>query len=328
MKKLIFISFLFVTIQTTLYAQSKGLSEEGYKHWVRAVSMMKDAQKDIDYLKTAFEFINVLKYDSTYADVYYNLGILYTKLGDFGGGVRPYDIAKRYYNKYLELRPSEKNALAKELIQLDLKKEKFLENIGLNMIPIEKGIYLEKGKPIEVDAFYIQNHVFTVADFKRLITPIAVSMASVRTGKNFSIPIQESPTGNDNVPYISSYITAEQIVEVLNYVTGKHFFIPKQAHWERIAFILSNGKYKPSEKQLNSLGIYVGGVYPTANRPSIYEWVNLSKGEKKLAFQWFPFTGKCTIGMYFLYWPYRDVYNVTNDITEAMTFRLALSIEK
>jgi len=232
MKKLFLISLLFVAMHSALCAQAPGLSEEGYKHWQKAMALMDNIKKESDYFLVTGEFNEVLKTDSTYADAYYNLAVLNTKVGDLGGGISFYDAAKKYYDKYLTLQPSEKTAIIKELAQLEVKKESFIRNLGLDdMVLIQGGEVKEKKNIIKIEPFYVQDNMFTIADFKSLITPMAIAVAQIRNPKiKFKIPTRQSPTGSDDFPYTSSFNTAEQIVKVLSCITGKNYFIPKLNH--------------------------------------------------------------------------------------------------
>ena len=123
MKKLFFTLFLIVTAQFTVNAQSKGLSEEGYKHWVKAIARIENIKQQSDYFLVVEEFLKVLETDSLYADTYYNLGKIYTKIGEFSREISDFNKAKEYYEKYLVLNPSEKATIIKELVLLELKAE-------------------------------------------------------------------------------------------------------------------------------------------------------------------------------------------------------------
>ena len=295
MKKLVFISFLVLTAQFALYAQ-KGLSDEGYKHWVKAVALMENVKVESDYFLVLEEFRKVTETDSMYADTYYNMGILWTKMGELGGGVPCFDAAKRWYEKYLTLRPAEKKAFTEELTKLEVKREIFMQGILDNMSLINAGtpreIKIKFGTPmckngVYVDAFYIKQNLFTVADYKRLITPMAIALTSSLKRKTFNLPYQQNSTGNDNVPYILSAITAEQIIEILNCITSKNFFILTWDHYQMMAYskispYLGNNRkgeltlkgkdwFKCTQtKTLYSDGSAVKGVFDI---PKIAEWI-------------------------------------------------------
>ena len=259
MKKLFFISLLFATAQFPLYSQSKGLSEEGYKHWYKATALMADIKQESDYFLILDEFSKVVKTDSTYADAYSNMGILWVKIGDLGGGIPCYDSAKICYDKYFSLQPSEKSTILKELAYLEVKKEKFIGNIGLdNMVLINNG---------RIEPFYIQNNMFTLAEYKRLITPIAILVTARLHGTTLKPLMQQSPTGNNNTPIITNFYNAEEIVKVINCVTGRNYFIITDIHLK-------------SMKKNKTLRF--GGEYLAANASSyrVFEWVDYSDKTK------------------------------------------------
>ena len=259
MKKLILISLLTVTMQNALQAQ-QGLSEEGYKHWVKAITLMENIQSEKNYLLVRDEFIKVTETDPNYAETYYNLGSLCTKMGELGGGIPMFDAAKTHYDKYLELRPSERAEIIKEQAKLEVKRESFIENIGLNMVLIEGGEFKKKKSIITIEPFYAQTYMFTVADYKRLITPMAILVAEELSGeKTVHLSEQQSPTGNDNVPYILNFYTAVEIVEVLKIVTGRNYFIPA----------MNQNKLMEKNKNLRFGGKYIN---ENGKKRDIVEW--------------------------------------------------------
>jgi tetratricopeptide (TPR) repeat protein len=119
-------SFLFVAIQSALYAQPQDLSEEGYRHWCGAIVLMEDIREDSDYFLVLNEFLKVTEADSTSADVYFNMGFTYFKIGESGGGVPYFENAKKSYEKCLALMPSEKATIIKELARVEIKMERFI----------------------------------------------------------------------------------------------------------------------------------------------------------------------------------------------------------
>ena len=132
MKKLVFISFLVLTAQFAVYAQKqqpKGLSDEGYKHWVKAIARMEDIKQESDYFLILDDFCKVAETDSMYADVYYNLGIIYTKIGEFSKKIIYFENAKRCYERFLALVPSEKSTVLKELARVEIKMEELQKEI-------------------------------------------------------------------------------------------------------------------------------------------------------------------------------------------------------
>ena len=140
MKRLFFISFLLVTIPVTLCAQEQDLSDEGYKHWCKAIALMEDIKEDGDYFLIINELLKVTETDSMYADVYFSMGIIYTKTGELGGGIPHFNQAQKCYEKYITLMPSEKRAAIKELARLEVKMERFI----MANIKIACGIQIQK----------------------------------------------------------------------------------------------------------------------------------------------------------------------------------------
>ena len=120
MKKL-FILILFVAASFAVHAQTQGLSEEGYKHWLKAIVRMEDLKQESDYALVINDFLEVLKTDPNYADTYFNLGKIYTKMGELKNELSYFEKAKECYDKYLALKPSDKNAVLKDLTRLEIK---------------------------------------------------------------------------------------------------------------------------------------------------------------------------------------------------------------
>jgi tetratricopeptide (TPR) repeat protein len=284
MKKLVFISFLFVVLHSALYAQ-KGLSEEGYKHWIKAVALMENMKDATDYFLVLDEFSKVAVTDPTYADVYYNKGVLYAKMGELGGGIPMFDSAKTYYDKYLALRPSEKNTMLKELTQLEVKRENFIKSIGLNMVLIE-GKDVKQGKNIiNIKPFYIQLKVFTVADHKRLIMPMAVTVYNHLNKSNYNWFDFSNETNN----LTADFVYLEQLIKILNYVTDRNYFVLTRNHLDLI-----------KKNKIFRFGEAVDGAFKYG------EWINDCKTNKD---------------RYYVYWGTTGSYD---DKKKVRFFRLAL----
>ena len=132
MKKLIFILLAFVTLQS-LYAQeaAKGLSEEGYKHWTKAIVRMEKIKQDNDYLLVIEEFSKVMETDPNYPDLYFNMGKIYTKIGEIKNELSYFEKAKECYDKYLALNPSEKMLIIKELARIEVEIDDLMKPILL-----------------------------------------------------------------------------------------------------------------------------------------------------------------------------------------------------
>lgn len=112
-----FLSLLltFLVPYSTLFAQEHlDLSESGQRHWKAATALLEIASTPDELSKVIAEFELVTISDSTYADTYYNLGKLYTKLGKEWGD-ECFDKALDYFKKYLSLRPNENKLIEDEL---------------------------------------------------------------------------------------------------------------------------------------------------------------------------------------------------------------------
>ena len=159
MKKLIFISLSFIVLQTFSYAQ-KNLSEDGYKHWIKAVALMGNIKEATDYFLVVDEFSKVLKTDPTYADVFYNKGVLYAKMGELGGGIPMFDNAKVSVivnqNFIRDITPNPTNAYITVSFQLDRSVRtaqlQIVNNFGVvqNAISINPG---QQSQDVNVSAY-------------------------------------------------------------------------------------------------------------------------------------------------------------------------------
>lgn len=113
--KLIYLLLTFILPYSTLFAQEHPeLSESGQRHWKAATVLLEIASTPDELSNVIAEFELVTMSDSTYADTYYNLGKLYTKLGKEWGD-ECFDSAKKCFNKYLSLRPDEAKLIEDEI---------------------------------------------------------------------------------------------------------------------------------------------------------------------------------------------------------------------
>ena len=95
------------------------LSDAGKRHYKAAMTLFDMASTIEDYKSVANEFELVAVSDPNYADTYFNLGKIYTKLGKEYGA--PYfQKARDAFNKYKELRPDEANTADDEIYAIDL----------------------------------------------------------------------------------------------------------------------------------------------------------------------------------------------------------------
>lgn len=113
--KLIYLLLTFILPYSTFFDQEHPeLSESGQRHWKAATALLEIASTPDELSKVIAEFELVTISDSTYADTYYNLGKLYTKLGKEWGD-ECFDSAKKCFNKYLSLRPDEAKLIEDEI---------------------------------------------------------------------------------------------------------------------------------------------------------------------------------------------------------------------
>ena len=237
MKKSIFISFLLVTMQFTIYAQTQeqDLSDEGYKHWIKGVVLMEEFQQKGDYILIINEFLKVIETDSTYADVYYNMGVVYTKMGELGGGIPYFDKAQKCYEKYLVLMPSEKNTIFKELAQLEAGIKKTMEYIK-DMVFVKGGTFTmgctseqgtdcgEDEKPahkVKISDFYIGKYPVTQAQWKAVMGSSSKEL--------WNTDCDDCPA--DGV----SWNDIQKFIKQLNAQTGQNYRLPTEAEWEYAA---------------------------------------------------------------------------------------------
>ncbi|WP_455584430.1 hypothetical protein [Bacteroides sp.] len=124
--------FVFVVWATSLYSQGCDLSENGKKHWLRASIFIEDATSENDYKQAIKELEAIFETDDC-ADVYYNLGVLYSKLISTQG-TKSAEKSKGYFETYLEYKPNEKEQIAEEYIKIDARLEKYYSDIANGII--------------------------------------------------------------------------------------------------------------------------------------------------------------------------------------------------
>lgn len=114
------ILFISIIVSVCVFSQeSKTLSANGQRHYKAAMTLFDMASNAEDYKTVAGEFEQVIATDPNYADTYFNLGKIYTKLGkEFG---EPYfKKAKEAFVKYKSLRPEESSVIDDELYAVEL----------------------------------------------------------------------------------------------------------------------------------------------------------------------------------------------------------------
>ena len=109
---------LFATTMTFYGQNNSNLSAEGARHWKAATALLEVSSTPEELSYVISEFENVANSDPSYADTYYNLGKLYTKLGKENGDAF-FNKAKENFRKYLSLRPEERQQIEDELYIVD-----------------------------------------------------------------------------------------------------------------------------------------------------------------------------------------------------------------
>ena len=95
MKKLLLLFILLVWVSVTL---AETVSEEAQRYMARGSAAIEMAKTPKDYERAVREFEQAAKLAPNWPDVYFNLGSVQAKAGNYGE-------AMRYYKRYLELAP-------------------------------------------------------------------------------------------------------------------------------------------------------------------------------------------------------------------------------
>lgn len=88
---------LFVSMYNFVFSQNCNLSVSEEKHWLKAVTFVEEATSNEDYLLAAKEFEQILISNASCPDVYYNLGLVYSKIVSSKGEFA-INKAKEYFN--------------------------------------------------------------------------------------------------------------------------------------------------------------------------------------------------------------------------------------
>ena len=150
-------TFFFVFIIWATFVRSQGcdLSEDGKMHWLRASIFIEDATSENDYMEAIKELEAIFETDDC-IDLYYNLGVLYSKLISTQGK-KAANKSKEYFETYLEYKPSEKEQIAEEYIKIDARLEKYYSDIA-------NGVIEDPYKPLkELDGVWKLNEIDAVS---------------------------------------------------------------------------------------------------------------------------------------------------------------------
>jgi hypothetical protein len=130
----IFLSWVSVTLADTV-------PEEAQRYMARGTAAVEMAKSPKDYERAVREFEQAAKLAPNWPDIYFNLGSVQTKAGNF-------DEAMRHYKRYLEIAPNAPDAakVREEIYKLEYRAEE------------------EKAKEIKRDGRYIAHDNETVLD--------------------------------------------------------------------------------------------------------------------------------------------------------------------
>ena len=98
-----FIILLIPLLSIATNAFGAGIPEEARRYMMRGVAAIEMAKTPADYILAAQEFEQARKLAPDYPDVYFNLGNVQSKLGDFASAIKS-------FQRYLELAPKSPDA--------------------------------------------------------------------------------------------------------------------------------------------------------------------------------------------------------------------------
>lgn len=110
-----FVVLLALMASFSIYAQNvSSLSDEGERHY-KAANALLEVSSSLEELKSVIvELEKVIVTDPNFADAYFDLGKLCSKVGKEEGD-EYFDKARGYFNKYMSFRPEEKKEVEDEL---------------------------------------------------------------------------------------------------------------------------------------------------------------------------------------------------------------------
>lgn len=124
---------ILILCSISVHSQDCKLSTEGQKHWLKASMFIEDATNDNDYQLAITELEKILVTDVNCPDVYYNLGVLHSKL-ILKKGRKKAEKSKQYLKEYLRIVPSDSETVEKEYLKIEARLEKYNQDIANGII--------------------------------------------------------------------------------------------------------------------------------------------------------------------------------------------------
>lgn len=155
-----FLIALFACACNWAFSQNCNLSVSEKKHWTKAVTFVENATSNEDYLLAVREFEQILVSNTSCPDVYYNLGLICTKLIPLKGEEFA-NKAKDYFGLYTELKSEETDTIEEELIAIEALLEKYYNDLKASILKNIEGIwekrYYYKGEDVAHSNLQISN---------------------------------------------------------------------------------------------------------------------------------------------------------------------------
>lgn len=118
------LTILLLVLSISSFSQNCKLSTENQRYWDKAAVFVGEATSERDYQLAINEFDKILKTDKTCPDVYYNLGVLHSKL-ILKNGMNEVDKAKQNFDQYLILVPADRSLIKSEYSKIEARIEKY-----------------------------------------------------------------------------------------------------------------------------------------------------------------------------------------------------------
>lgn len=121
MKKIVFFFLLgfFLVISNPTFGQN---NDQARKHFNRGLATAESAKSNEDYKEAISEFLKASKLDPLWPDVYYNLGLLYEKIDDYGNALWQFASYRAMVRE-----ASEQDKAQQIIDRIEFKKEKQLK---------------------------------------------------------------------------------------------------------------------------------------------------------------------------------------------------------